>query len=234
MVVSATCEPFWNGRISNGLPVNILICVATSFERSLINDGAVNGTRVRVIEMGVGPVNAAHAATMAIVKERPDAIVVCGIGGAYPSSGLNIGDVVSAAFEIYGDLGAQSPTGFLDMQALGFPVVSTPTVLFNELPMPLIPTSRSVRFVTVSTCTGIASTARDIEARTQGAVENMEGAAVAHVAHIHGVPVGEVRGISNVVTNRDTKSWRLREAADAAQQSVLTWLNSVGPQDLKT
>jgi futalosine hydrolase len=213
--------------------VNILICVATSFERSLINDGTVNGTRVRVIEMGVGPVNAAHATTMAIVKERPDAIVVCGIGGAYPSSGLQLGDVVSATFEIYGDLGAQSPSGFLDMQALGFPVVSTPTVLFNELPMQIFPSSSSVRFVTVSTCTGIESTAREMEARTRGAVENMEGAAVAHVARIHGVPIGEVRGISNLVTNRDTKTWRLRDAADAAQQSVLTWLNSAAPQDLK-
>ena len=200
----------------------------------MINDGTVNGTRVRVIEMGVGPVNAAHAATMAIVKERPDGIVVCGIGGAYPSSGLQLGDVVSATFEIYGDLGAQSPSGFLDMQALGFPVISTPTVLFNELPMQLFPTDSSGRFVTVSTCTGIESTAREIEARTRGAVENMEGAAVAHVARIHGVPVGEVRGISNLVTNRDTKTWALRDAAAAAQESVLTWMNTLGPQDLKT
>jgi futalosine hydrolase len=221
-------------KISNGRSVNILICVATSFERSMLKDGEGNGKRVRVIEMGVGPVNAAHAATIAIVTERPDAIVVCGVAGAYPSSGLQVGEVVSAVREIYGDLGAQSPSGFLDMEALGFPVVSTPTVLFNELPMQLFPTSRSVRFVTVSTCTGIESTAREIEARTGGAVENMEGAAVAHVARIHGVPVGEVRGISNLVTNRDTKTWRLRDAADAAQQSVLTWMNTVRPQDLKT
>ena len=41
----------------------------------------------------------------------------------------------------------------------------------------------------------------------------MEGAAVAHVAHLHGMPVGEVRGISNLVTNRDTSAWRLKEAA---------------------
>ncbi len=49
---------------------------------------------------------------------------------------------------------------------------------------------------------------------------------------IHGVPVGEVRGISNMVTNRDTKTWRLRDAADAAQESVLTWMSTGG--DLKT
>ena len=67
--------------------------------------------------------------------------------------------------------------------------------------------------MTVSTCTGTDAAARAIEARTGGAVENMEGAAVAHVAHLHGIPVGEVRGISNIVTDRDTKAWRLKEAA---------------------
>lgn len=207
--------------------MNILICVATEFEGSLFRKHAVKGPRVRVVVTGVGPVNAAHAATMAIVEETPDAIVVCGVAGAYPSSGLQIGDVVCASLEIYGDLGAQSPSGFLDMRALGFPVVSAPTVLFNELPMQVLPTGRSVRFVTVSTCTGTESTAREIEGRTKGAVENMEGAAVAHVARIHGVPVGEVRGISNIVTNRDAKSWRLKEAAIAAQEALLNWIVTV-------
>ncbi len=209
--------------------VNILICVATAFERSLFRESRADGQHLRVIETGVGPVNAAHAATLAIVQDKPDAIIVCGVAGAYPSSGIQVGDVVSASLEIYGDLGAQSPSGFLDMQALGFPVVATPKVLFNELPMQVFPTSRTVRFVTVSTCTGTESAARDIEARTKGAVENMEGAAVAHVAHIHGVPIGEVRGISNMVTNRDTKTWRLREAAAAAQQVVLEWIETLKP-----
>jgi futalosine hydrolase len=58
----------------------------------------------------------------------------------------------------------------------------------------------------------------------RGAVENMEGAAVAHVAHLHGVPVGEVRGISNIVTNRDTSQWKLKNAADLAQEALLAWI----------
>jgi futalosine hydrolase len=96
--------------------------------------------------------------------------------------------------------------------------------LFNELPMQLFPTERRVRFVTVSTCTGTSAAARAIEDRTGGAIENMEGAAVAHVAHLHRVPVGELRGISNIVTDRDTSSWRLRDAAEAAQRALLDWL----------
>ena len=38
------------------------------------------------------------------------------------------------------------------------------------------------------------------------------------------IPAGEVRGISNLVTNRDTSRWRLTDAAVAAQEAVLTWI----------
>jgi len=208
------------------IPMNILICVATTFERSLLREYSEGARRLRVLETGIGPVNAAHATTLAIVDDRPDAIIVCGIAGAYPSSGLRIGEVVSASVEFYGDLGAQSPSGFVDMQTLGFPTVSLPTPLFNELPMQVVPTARSVRFVTVSTCTGTHSAALEMESRTNGAVENMEGAAVAHVAYLHGIPVGEVRGISNIVTNRDPKSWQTKPAATAAQNALLAWLET--------
>jgi futalosine hydrolase len=146
------------------------------------------------------------------------------VGGAYPASGLSPGDVVCAASECYGDLGAGSPSGFLDMKALGFPVVDGPAPLFNELPMQVFPAQRRVPFVTVTSCTGTEAAARDIERRTGGAVESMEGAAIAHVAHLHGVPVGEVRGISNIVTNRDTSTWQLKRAAAAAQEAVLSWI----------
>jgi futalosine hydrolase len=205
--------------------VNLLICVATDLEGSLLRERLSTAFGARVIVTGVGPVNAAHATTVAILANRPSAIVVCGIGGAYPSSGFQVGDVVSAAVEIYGDLGAQSPTGFLDMKALGFPVVKEPTALFNELPMQILPTEIHGRFVTVSTCTGTAAVAKEIEVRTGGAVENMEGAAVAHVAHLHGISVGEIRGISNIVTNRDVKSWRMKESAAAAQEALLHWID---------
>jgi futalosine hydrolase len=206
--------------------VKVLICVATELEASLVRDRIRDFPNARLIVTGVGPVNAAHAATVAIMEQAPDTIVVCGIGGAYPSSGLQVGEVASAEVEIYGDLGAQSPSGFLDMKALGFPVVALPAPLFNEIPMQVFPTNSRARFVTVSTCTGTEASARALEERTKGAIENMEGAAVAQVAHLHGIQVGEVRGISNIVTNRDTKSWRIKDAANAAQNAVIDWLRT--------
>jgi len=204
--------------------VALLVCIATSLEGRLLHERLSGSTDTRVVCSGVGPVNAAHAVTLEITRQRPDAIVVCGVGGAYPGSGLQVGDVVSADMECYGDLGAATPSGFLDMKALGFPVVASPEPLYNDLPMQVWPVERRAKFVTVSTCTGTDAAARAIVARTGGAVENMEGAAVAHVAHLHGIPVGEVRGISNMVTDRDTSRWRLMEAAIAAQEALLAWM----------
>ncbi|MGE0866334.1 MAG: futalosine hydrolase, partial [Vicinamibacterales bacterium] len=200
---------------------DLLICTATDLESSVLRRLA-NPARVVLLRMGVGPVNAAHAVTLAITRSRPAAIIVCGIGGAYPESGLAVGDVVCADSECYGDLGATSPHGFLDMQALGFPIVEGPPPIYNVLPMQVFPSARRARFVTMSTCTGTDAAARAVAARTGGAVENMEGAAVAHVAAIHDIPAGELRGISNIVTDRDTATWRIKEAATAAQEALLS------------
>jgi futalosine hydrolase len=207
------------------VPIDLLLCVATELEGALLRE-RLDGSHpdVAIVRTGIGPVNAAHAVTLFLAKTGAREIVVCGVGGAYPTSGLQVGDVVCAASECYGDLGATSPSGFLDMKALGFAVVEAPTPLFNDIPMHVFPVARRVPFVTVSSCTGTDGAARDIETRTAGAVESMEGAAIAHVAYLHGVPIGEVRGISNIVTNRDTTTWRLKEAAAAAQEAVLSWI----------
>jgi futalosine hydrolase len=209
------------------MAVDLLLCFATDLEGALLRErlGETRGS-VAMVRTGIGPVNAAHAVTLFLAREAAHAIVVCGVGGAYPGSGLGVGQVACAETECYGDLGATSPAGFLDMEALGFPVVEAPAPLYNVLPMQLFPVERRVRFVTVTSCTGTDEGARAIAARTAGAVESMEGAAVAHVAHLHGVPVGEVRGVSNLVGDRDTRTWRLQEAAIAAQEALLSWIAS--------
>lgn len=205
------------------MAADLLICTATELESSVLR-ARTDPERVELLCTGVGPVNAAHALTLAIVGSRPRSIVVCGIGGAYPDSGLAIGDVACAESECYGDLGATSPGGFLDMRALGFPLVAGPPPIYDVIPLQLFPAARRVRFVTMSSCTGIDAAGRAVAARTGGAVENMEGAAIAQVAAIHGIPAGEVRGISNIVTDRDTAAWRIKDAAAAAQEALLSWI----------
>jgi futalosine hydrolase len=197
----------------------IVICYSTPLEGAGL-PRSVAGRALRLVETGVGPVNAAFALTRALSASPADAVIVCGVGGAYPSSRLETGDVVCASTESYGDLGAESPDGFLDMGALGFSAI--------DLTLDLFPAVRRVPFVTCATCTGTDARAAEIERRTGGAVESMEGAAIVHVARLMGVRVGEVRGISNRAGLRDRASWRLDEAAAAARQALVEWIETAG------
>jgi futalosine hydrolase len=202
---------------------DLVICVATAMEgNGLPRD--VAGRALTILETGVGPVNAAFVLTRFLSSHDARAIVSCGVGGAYPGSGLEPGDVACADSETYGDLGAESPSGFLDMSALGFPVIAGDPPLFNRLPLDLFPSSRRLPFVTCATCTGTDERALAIAARTGGAVESMEGAAIVHVARLMGIAVAEVRGISNAVGTRARERWRLHEAASNARDALLKWI----------
>lgn len=197
------------------MATGVVVCVATELE------GALLRPHLPVLVTGVGAVNAACALTRYLERESVRAIVSCGIGGGYPEAGFPLGTAVWAESECYGDLGAASEAGFLDMRALGFPVIAGPEPVYNRLPVLIRPGGRSAPFVTVNTCTGDDAAARGIALRTGGGVENMEGAAIAHVAALYGIPSGEVRGISNLVGKRDRSLWKVKEAAAAAQQAVL-------------
>jgi len=199
--------------------VDLLGCVATPAEGDRIGRyaaGGVAGTSIALVETGIGPVNAAYAAA----TRQARAIVVCGVGGAYPGSGLEVGDVACAESEYYADLGIE---GACDMRVLGFEVAAGH---YNRLPLDLFPAPRRVPFVTSSTCTATDERALELAERTGGAIESMEGAAVVHVALLRGLPVGEVRGVSNMAGKRNRAKWRLKEAARAAQETLLAWIEA--------
>jgi futalosine hydrolase len=208
---------------------DLAVCFSTELEGGGLPE-RIAGRSIALVRTGVGPVNAAFALTRFLGEHRPGAVIVCGVGGAYPGSGLEPGDVVCAASETYGDLGADSPEGFLDMRAIGFPVIDAPEPLYNTLPLDLFPASRRGPFVNCATCTGMDETARMLVSRTGGCVESMEGAAVVHVARMMDVRVGEIRGISNTVGRRDRTHWRLHEAAAAARAALVTWIEEHGAQ----
>jgi futalosine hydrolase len=196
---------------------DIVVCYSTALEGTGLPRTA-GGRALTLLETGVGPVNAAFALTRLLAGGLPRAVIVCGVGGAYPGSSLEPGDVACATTETYGDLGAESPEGFLDMTALGFPI--------GPLTLDLFPCQTRVAFVTCATCTGTDARAAELVRRTGGAVESMEGAAIVHVARKMGVPVGEIRGISNIAGRRDRASWRLDEAAANARAALVAWIES--------
>ena len=121
-----------------------------------------------IVRTGVGPVNAAHAVTLFLARTGARAVVVCGVGGAYPGSGLAIGDVVCAESECYGDLGAMSPVGLSRHESSWIPDCRRARgPSSTKFPCSFFHSIAGFRFVTVTSCTGTDSHARAIEARTR-------------------------------------------------------------------
>jgi futalosine hydrolase len=211
-----------------------------------VTEGTIAGQQVAVCLAGMGKVNAAHAATLLLTRYSPEALVVFGIGGAYLSSGARVGDVVLATEEISGDEGVLTLEGFKDTEYIGIPLLkNASSVFYNSFPAPEALAAQSYQalltfeqagrgrvlrgiFVTLSSCTGTAARAGELEDRYHGICENMEGAAVAQVASLHGVPWVEIRGISNMVEERDLEQWDVRAATHAVQNAVIHLLEGWG------
>jgi futalosine hydrolase len=207
--------------------------------------GRIHGKEMIYLVSGMGKTNAAHATTILIEKFSPSVIILFGAGGAYPSSGLGIGDIAVAGKEVYGDEGVQLKDGFQGTDLIGIPLLKKGgRKYFNEFPLnarmvkvvkslliahrsSLIAGVRSGTFVTVSTCTGTKGKARELEKRFGAICENMEGASVAHICALYGVPLVEVRGISNIVEDRDREKWNVRLAAENCQKAVMEVLKNL-------
>jgi futalosine hydrolase len=218
------------------LAAKTAVTKTTVLGSTTVIEGTLVNQRILLCVGGMGKVNAAHAATLLLTRFGSEALLVFGVGGAYPSSGAKVGDIALAKQEIAGDEGVLTVDGFKDTEYIGIPLLKTATsVIYTTYPATEALLKRSLQalisyqesgkvhvgsFVTLSTCTGTSARARELEERYHGLCENMEGAAAAQVAELHGVPWLEVRGISNIVEDRDLKKWDIPKAALAAQEAV--------------
>lgn len=200
--------------------------------------GTVSGKQVVLGISGIGKTNASHTATVLIEKFSPSCIVNFGIGGAYPSSGLRVGDIAVAEKEVYADEGILLKDGIHSLEVVGIPLLKVcRQKYFNEFPADKrlsrqalkaagsIAYCKSGIFLTVSACTGTKKRAGELEKKFSPVCENMEGAAIAHICRIYGIPFVEIRGISNIVEDRNKGKWDIKLAAENCQKAVLEFLN---------
>ncbi len=183
-------------------PLDLLVCAATEMELRAFGPRREEAGQDSFFT-GVG-IPIALAQTLLIAgRLAPARILNIGIAGAYPGSGLAIGDIVIGTSEVYGDVGFElpAPPGF---QHLG----DSPWGEFYHAPLPLaqfaeFPHTQFGNGCTVNACTGTEATGRLRETLFHAAFETMEGAAVAQAGQILGIPVCEIRAISNFASTRD-------------------------------
>ncbi|WP_447039014.1 futalosine hydrolase [Streptomyces sp. DSM 118878] len=198
----------------------VLVATAVPAERDAVAKGLPAGSLIDVLAVGVGPGAAAAGTATALARAaaagRPYGLVVsAGIGGGF-QPGAPVGSLVVADAVTVADLGAETPEGFAPVTELGFGAVThrPPPSLVRELAGACGAATGTV--LTVSTVTGSAERAAELRLRHPAALaEAMEGFGVAEAAVLHGVPVAEVRAVSNPVGPRDRAAWRIGEALAA-------------------
>jgi futalosine hydrolase len=202
--------------------------------------GLLDGRSVVLVPGGMGKVNAAQATTAVLERFAVRGLVNFGVAGAYAGAGLPVGAVALATTESYGDEGVDAPGGWLSTREIGIPLLErNDRRHFNTFPLADALVDAAAErlaaagiafqrgpFVTVSACSGTAARGAVLAERFGAVCESMEGAAVAHVCAMYGVPFLEVRGVSNLVEDRDLAGWKLREAAAAAAEAARVLLRA--------
>jgi len=204
-------------------------------------EGTIGHLRVVICTGGVGKVNAAASTAVMIYQHQPQLVINTGCAGAYVGSGLAIGNLVVASEEILADEGVVVTGGWKGLRYMKIAAVEQGEVrCYNTLPLSSHAAEKAMqlaayydeilvrgRFATVSTCSGTLQQGEELSQRWNAIIENMEGAAVAQVCLRCGVDCLEIRGVSNMVEERDLKKWDIPRAVDAAQRFVLRYLEEL-------
>ncbi|MCQ6560078.1 futalosine hydrolase [Paenibacillus mendelii] len=200
----------------------ILIVTSVSAERDAVLRGLQGADRFDVIIGGVGTAAAAASTATALVTGKYELVVCAGIGGGFADR-AEIGSLVVASEIIAADLGAETAEGFLSLDELGFGSARSEVEhnagirLIHALQKAGQPVT-SGPVLTVTTVTGTAATAAVLMERVPGAsAEAMEGYGVAAACRLQGIPVMEIRAISNAVGPRNRDAWRIGDALQALE-----------------
>lgn len=208
----------------------ILIMTAVDAEQQAVLRGLDGYEGADVQLAGVGPASAAASTATALARavqtaDGPYSLVLsAGIGGGFAEV-AGVGSLVVASEIIAADLGAETPDGFAGVDELGFgsPRIAVADELAARWAAALREAGLPVHhgpILTLSTVTGTAETAQRLAKRYPGAgAEAMEGFGVAEAARHFGVPVLELRAISNAVGPRQRELWKIGDALQALEQA---------------
>lgn len=209
--------------------MRVLVVTSVEAERDAVLRGLGEDSRFTVGIGGVGPMSAAARTARMLATSEPYDLVVCaGISGGFVGQ-AEVGSLVVSSEIVCADLGAETPEGFLRLDELGFGSATVPVDgelaarVTDALQAAGLPAKLGT-MLTLSTVTGTAQTAEELARRMPGALaEAMEGYGVAVAAQEFGVPVLELRAVSNTIGPRDKSAWRIKEALAAleAASSVL-------------
>jgi futalosine hydrolase len=204
--------------------MDLLVCAATEMEIGPFREWAVkNGVKIDILITGVGMLAATYALTRAICRERPDAIIQAGVGGAL-DTGLPLGKVYAIHKESIGDLGVEENGVFRTLGNLGLQAPDefpwTNGFLENNSSLLLQCGLPIVDGVTVNEISTNPERIRLYKEVSGATAESMEGAALHYVGRAEKISFLQVRALSNFAGERDKAKWVMKQAVAALNETL--------------
>jgi futalosine hydrolase len=178
-----------------------------------------------ILVTGVG----AHAMAFSLLKrlavnQVPDLVINAGIAGSFDNK-IPVGSVVAVNRDCFGDIGIESPEGFVKLTDTRLSDGNLPPFLngyINAHPDTLDkipPEYYRANGVTCNTVTGTVSTAERLKMLFNPHIETMEGATFFYICARLNLPYLGIRAISNMV-EPGRKSWDIKTAVQRLAESL--------------
>ena len=200
-----------------------LVIAATTLEMEPFLQACPPAVPFACLITGIGPVESAVRLSAYLAKsvDQYQGVMNLGVGGAYcrASGGANLLDICLAEREVLGDLGicsgdAVEPLRGESLEILDAFDLRSDLLLGAEamLNSSKVDYKRGT-FVTVNCVSGSRQRGNLLGRQHQALCENMEGAAMARACQLFGLPLLELRCISNLVEDRNLQNWQVKKAS---------------------
>jgi futalosine hydrolase len=213
--------------------MNILVVAATEIELSGIRHGSTDmlDRKVRTLVTGVGMLPSAYSIMQEISLSKPDMILQIGIAGSFREE-LPPGTAVVVEREIIADMGVHENGGYRDVFELGLAgknivpyedgaVVNPHVELLSAIGIP------AVRAVSVNEISSSPERISLFKNAYHSDIESMEGAALHYTCSLQQIPFMQIRGISNMVGERDKSKWKIKESLGAATAACISFISKI-------
>jgi futalosine hydrolase len=172
---------------------------------------------VEVLVTGVGMVATAYTLGRHLADHTYDLIINAGIAGSFDRQ-IPPGTVLHIVSDTFSELGAEDGALFIPADQLGLADCTFSS--FAPLAEPFLTDLPRVRGITVNCVHGHEPTIDAVLTRFGATTESMEGAAVFFAARQAGIPVIQIRAVSNYVEKRNRDNWQI----DSAVTNLNAWL----------
>ena len=220
-------------RIDELCRMNVLVIAATDRELTGLKEFSFNRPSlvVHTAVTGVGLLPSSYAIMQLIARLKPDLIIQVGIAGSFNPT-LVLGSAVTVRQEILADMGVHETDGYHDIFELGLAEENVPPLELGAIVNhhDHLIESASLPAVSAVSVNEISTSAEKINVfaeKYKADIESMEGASLHYVCALQNIPFIQIRGISNLVGERDKSKWKIPESMLAATNACINLINKI-------